>query len=82
MVQQQTKYFVKSVDLSAVSLAGATLFSYHAGFSRFLDSVQIWSYLAKLCLKPVKIELQVFHRRAAKNAEMIDLISLPLTPVK
>jgi len=47
MDQQETEDFVKSVDLSAVSLAGATPFSYHAGFSRFLDSIQIWSYPAR-----------------------------------
>jgi len=43
MYQQETKHFVKRVD--------ATLFSYHAGFSSFLDSVQIWSYLVRKSLK-------------------------------
>ena len=47
MDQQETKHFFRSVDLSAVSLAGATPFSYHAGFSRLLDSVQTWSYLVR-----------------------------------
>jgi len=32
---------------SATTTAGA--FSYHAGFSSILDSVQIWSYLVKKC---------------------------------
>jgi hypothetical protein len=37
------------------------------------------SYLpAKLCLKPMKIERKVFHRRDAEHAEMIHLFSLPL----
>ena len=39
MDQQETEDFVKSVE--------ATPFSYHAGFSRFLDSIQVWSYLAR-----------------------------------
>ena len=39
-------------------------------------------YLAKLRLKPMKIEWKVFHRRDAEHAEMIHLFSLPLTPVK
>jgi len=51
MDQLEDKHFVKSVDLSAVSLAGATPFSYHAGFSSFLDSIQVWSYLARKSLR-------------------------------
>ncbi len=35
-------------------------------------------FLAKLRLKPMKIEWKVFHRRAAEHAEMIHLFSLPL----
>jgi len=34
--------------------------------------------LAKLCLKPMKIEWKLFHRRDAEHAEMIHLFSLPL----
>jgi hypothetical protein len=37
-------------------------------------------FLAKLRLKPLKIERKVFHRRDAEHAEMIHLFSLPLTP--
>jgi len=51
MDQQETKPFAKSVDLPAISVAGATPFSYHAGFFRLLDSIQIWSYLARKSLK-------------------------------
>jgi len=43
MEQQETKDFVKSLD--------ATPFSYHAGFPSFLDSIQIWGYLARKSLK-------------------------------
>jgi len=43
MDQQETKDFVKRVD--------ATLFSYDAGFSSFLDSIQVRSYLARKSLK-------------------------------
>ena len=31
--------------------AGATPYSYHEGFPRFLDSVQIWSYLVRKSLR-------------------------------
>jgi hypothetical protein len=59
MDQQETKRLVKSAGLSAVSLvgrscgglAGATPFSYNAGFCRFLDSMQVWSYLVRKSLK-------------------------------
>jgi len=41
MDQQETKDFVKSADATP----------YHAGFSSFLDSIQVRSYLARKSLK-------------------------------